>query len=82
MTAYGRTAIVRYRGTLSDGSVFDSTEGRAFWNLQLVGFVIHGSTRWYGDAGRDGARNELSERGVSWRTTRRVDRAQPHVRPH
>ncbi len=43
MTAYGRTAIVRYRGTLSDGSVFDSTEGAEPLEFAVgSGSVIHG----------------------------------------
>lgn len=43
MTCYGRTAVVNYRGTLSDGTVFDSTEG--IEPLEFVvgsGTVIHG----------------------------------------
>ena len=43
MTRYGKTAVVRYRGTLSDGTVFDSTEG--IEPLEFVvgsGSVIHG----------------------------------------
>ena len=43
MTSYGKTARVRYRGTLADGTVFDSTEG--IEPLEFVvgsGAVIHG----------------------------------------
>ncbi|WP_139652519.1 FKBP-type peptidyl-prolyl cis-trans isomerase [Raoultibacter phocaeensis] len=43
MVRYGETAVVRYRGTLADGSVFDSTEG--IDPLEFVvgsGSVIHG----------------------------------------
>lgn len=43
MVAYGKTAKVRYRGTLADGTVFDSTEG--IEPLEFVvgsGAVIHG----------------------------------------
>ena len=43
MGAYGKTAKVRYRGTLADGTVFDSTEG--IEPLEFVvgsGAVIHG----------------------------------------
>ena len=43
MTSYGKTARVRYRGTLADGTVFDSTEGKE--PLEFVvgsGEVIHG----------------------------------------
>ena len=43
MTCYGRTAVVNYRGTLSDGTVFDSTEG--IEPLEFVvgsGTIIHG----------------------------------------
>lgn len=43
MTKYGTTAVVRYRGTLADGTVFDSTEG--IEPLEFVvgsGSVIHG----------------------------------------
>ena len=43
MTCYGRTAVVNYRGTLSDGTVFDSTDG--IEPLEFVvgsGTIIHG----------------------------------------
>ena len=43
MVAYGKTAKVRYRGTLADGTVFDSTEG--IEPLEFVvgsGALIHG----------------------------------------
>lgn len=43
MVQYGKTAVVHYRGTLNDGSVFDSTEG--IEPLEFVvgsGSVIHG----------------------------------------
>ncbi len=43
MTAYGKTAVVSYVGTLDDGTVFDSTEG--IDPLEYVvgsGRVIHG----------------------------------------
>jgi peptidylprolyl isomerase len=43
MVAYGKRAVVRYRGTLDDGTVFDSTEG--IEPLEFVvgaGTVIHG----------------------------------------
>lgn len=43
MWNYGSTAVVRYVGTLSDGSVFDSTEGIDPLEFQLgSGSVIHG----------------------------------------
>ena len=40
---YGKTAVVRYKGTLSDGAIFDSTENQE--PLEFVvgsGRVIHG----------------------------------------
>lgn len=43
MTRYGKTVVVNYKGTLSDGTVFDSTEG--IEPLEFVvgsGSVIHG----------------------------------------
>lgn len=43
MVKYGKTAVVRYRGTLSDGSVFDSTENMAPLEFEVgSGSVIHG----------------------------------------
>ena len=36
MTSYGKTARVRYRGTLADGTVFDSTEGKEPLELSLI----------------------------------------------
>lgn len=43
MWKYGSTAIVRYRGTLQDGSVFDSTDGIDPLEFQIgSGMVIHG----------------------------------------
>lgn len=43
MWKYGSTATVRYRGTLQDGTVFDSTEGIDPLEFQIgSGMVIHG----------------------------------------
>lgn len=43
MIGYGRTAVVRYKGTLSDGVVFDSTEGIDPLEFAVgSGAVIHG----------------------------------------
>lgn len=43
MVRYGRTAVVRYGGTLSDGTVFDSTEGVEPLEFSVgSGTVIHG----------------------------------------
>lgn len=43
MVEYGKTAVVNYRGTLEDGTIFDSTEGLE--PLEFVvgsGSIIHG----------------------------------------
>lgn len=43
MARYGQTAVVRYRGTLDDGTVFDSTEGIEPLEFEIgSGKVIHG----------------------------------------
>lgn len=43
MTEYGKTAVVRYRGMLADGSVFDSTDDiEPFEFVVGSGSVIHG----------------------------------------
>lgn len=40
---YGKTAVVRYKGTLSDGTVFDSTKGQDPLEFAVgSGRVIHG----------------------------------------
>lgn len=42
-SSYGKTAVVRYRGTLDDGTVFDSTEGIEPLEFEIgSGRVIHG----------------------------------------
>ena len=43
MVKYGKTAVVRYRGTLADGTVFDDTEGIEPLEFTVgSGKVIHG----------------------------------------
>lgn len=43
MVEYGKTAVVSYKGTLRDGTVFDSTEGiEPFEFIVGSGEVIHG----------------------------------------
>lgn len=43
MWKYGSTAVVRYRGTLQDGTVFDSTDGIEPLEFEIgSGKVIHG----------------------------------------
>lgn len=43
MVEYGKTAVVSYKGTLRDGTVFDSTEGiESFEFIVGSGEVIHG----------------------------------------
>lgn len=42
-SSYGKTAVVRYRGTFDDGTVFDSTEGIEPLEFEIgSGRVIHG----------------------------------------
>lgn len=43
MVRYGGTAVVHYKGTLDDGTVFDSTEGKEPLEFTVgSGLVIHG----------------------------------------
>ena len=43
MIQYGTTVVVNYTGTLEDGSIFDSTEGREPFEFSIgSGMVIHG----------------------------------------
>ena len=55
MWKYGSTAVVRYRGTLQDGTVFDSTDGIEPLEFEIgSGKVIHG----FDEAVQDMARGE------------------------